>query len=153
MSSKDIDYGLLCVNVAIIGAIFIFFAVASQSSISSVLKYQNSFCTFGFNLSSEESQIAIIISGGFLIVPFSLSSVFILINFRQIWFVLTVIGFLIMIYAATITTISLACRIPYSFLSVVMLMPAIIVIVLALMLFKFGEKLPFIHKNTFVRSK
>ena len=84
MSSKDIDYGLLCVNVAIIGAIFIFFAVASQSSISSVLKYQNSFCTFGFNLSSEESQIAIIISGGFLIVPFSLSSVFILINFRQI---------------------------------------------------------------------
>jgi hypothetical protein len=73
MSSKDIDYGLLSVNVAIIGAIFIFFAVASQSSISSVLKHQNSFCTFGFNLSSEESQIAIIIAGGFLIVPFSLS--------------------------------------------------------------------------------
>lgn len=72
MSYKDIDYGLLSVNVAIIGAIFIFFAVASQSSISSVLKYQNRFCTFGFNLSSEESQIAVIIAGGFLIVPFSL---------------------------------------------------------------------------------
>jgi hypothetical protein len=135
------DYSLLSVNVAIIGAIFIFFAVASQSSSSSILKYQNNDCTFGYNLSSEESQIAVIIAGGILIIPFSLSSVFILIHFKQIALFLTLVGFLIMMLAAIITTISLACRVPYDFLSVVMLLPALIVVITAISLFKYSEKL------------
>jgi hypothetical protein len=135
------DYALLSVNVAIIGAIFIFFAVASQSSSSSILKYQNSDCAFGYNLSSEESQIAVIIAGGILIIPFSLSSVFILIHLKQIALLLTLIGFCLMMLAATITTISLACRIPYDFLLIVMLIPALIVVVTAICVFKYSEKL------------
>lgn len=143
------DFALLSANAAIIGAIFIFFAVASQSSISSLWKYQNSYCTFGFNLNTEESQIAIITAGGILIVPFSLSSLFLLFNLRHQAIALTSIGFVMMIIAAMLTTFSLACRLPFDFVITIMVAPASVIIIALLTLFRYSNRLQgwFIYLN------
>jgi hypothetical protein len=89
---STVNYTLLLINGSVIGAIFIFFAIASEASVSSVFSMAEKKCSFGFSLDLQESQIAVVIAVGILLVPFSLSSILVLIHNK--WAnLLTAIGF------------------------------------------------------------
>jgi hypothetical protein len=71
-------------HICVIGAIFIFFAIASEASVSSVFSVAEKKCSFRFSLDLQESQIGVVIAVGILLVPFSLSSVLVLIHNKHI---------------------------------------------------------------------
>ncbi|TSA17928.1 MAG: hypothetical protein D4R72_03325 [Nitrosopumilales archaeon] len=122
-SSSAIDYGLLSINAGVIGAIFIFFALASMVGNSAIFNFNQEKCSYGFSMTSNESQIAVIIAVGVLLIPFAISSVLILLNSKGSRF-MTTIGFALIVTASAIIIGSLACRISGSFLSSMMIVPA-----------------------------
>lgn len=129
-----VNYQLLLVNASVIGAIFIFFAIASESSTSSVFSMAEAKCSFGFTLDPQQSQIAIVIAVGMLLVPFSSSSVLVLIHNK--WAnLLTAVGFALIIVSASIITISLTCRLPANFFLAVMLIPAVVTVLIMIKIF------------------
>ncbi len=129
-----VNYQLLLVNASVIGAIFIFFAIASSSSASSIFSIEENKCSFGFSLNAEEAQIAVVIAVGVLLVPFSLSSVLALIHNK--WANLfTVIGFGLIILSASVISASLACRLPGNFFVMVIVIPGIVAIIVSIAVF------------------
>ena len=117
MSSYDntiINYGLLAVNAGIIGSIFIFFALAAQIPTSTVFSLVSQRCSFGFNIQAEQAQLAVAIVGGILIIPFSMSSMLILMHNNRLAGMITSIGFALMIVSAAIILFSLACMMPFA---------------------------------------
>ncbi len=95
-SSTVINYPLLAVNAGIIGSIFIFFGIASQAPASTIFGLDTQKCSFGFNLTGPHSQIAIAMVGGVLILPFSISSILILIRSDKWSGIASSIGFALM---------------------------------------------------------
>jgi len=127
-SFSSIDYGLLSVNAGVIGAIFIFFSIASMVGNSTIFNFNQEKCSYGFNLTPNESQIAVIIAVGVLLIPFAMSSVLILLGNRGSKF-MTTIGFALIVSSSGIIIGSLSCRISADFLSSVMIIPAIMTII------------------------
>jgi hypothetical protein len=131
---KSMDYGLLSANAIVIPGVFIFFAIASQLPASTVIGFHQQGCSFGFNLTPEHGQIAVVISGGILLVPFSLSSALVIIRNKYAG-LFSLIGFALMALAAVIVLISLSCRLPSDFFLIVMTIPAIITIVITTVIY------------------
>jgi len=55
------------VNVRIIGAVFIFFAIAAQVPASTIFALDTKKCSFGFNILASHAQIGVVIVGGIII--------------------------------------------------------------------------------------
>ena len=128
-----VNYPLLLVNASVIGAIFIFFAIASASSSSSIFSISEKKCSLGFSLDAQESQITVVIAVGMLLVPFSVSSVLALIHSK--WAnLLTTIGFALIIITAFVIVASLACRLPDNFF-LVTLIPGTATILVTIFIF------------------
>jgi hypothetical protein len=127
-SSTPIDYGLLSINAGIIGAVFVFFALASMVGNSGIFNVNEEKCSYGFNLSSNESQMAVIIAVGVLLIPFAISSVLILLGSEGSRF-MTTIGFALIVCSSGLIIGSLSCRISGDFLSSMMIVPAVMTVV------------------------
>jgi prepilin signal peptidase PulO-like enzyme (type II secretory pathway) len=126
-SSISLDYGLLSVNAGVIGAIFIFFSIASMAGDSTIFNFNQEKCSYGFNMTSKESQIAVSIAVGVLLIPFAISSVLILFGSKGSKF-MTTIGFALIVSSSAIIIGSLSCRISGDFLSSMMIIPAIVTV-------------------------
>jgi len=133
------NYHLLAVNAGIIGSLFIFFAIAVQLPPSTIFDIDSEKCSFGFHLTSEQAQISVVISGGILLIPFSVSSILIVSHIR-IANLFTNIGFALIITTAVLILSSLSCRIPSSFFYIVMVLPAVISILIVILLYYFRQK-------------
>jgi hypothetical protein len=129
------DYGLLSVNAGIIGAIFVFFAIAAMTTNFSIFNHNSADCSYG--LSAMESQIAVTVSVGILLVPFALSSILVLLR-QNGANIVTGMGFGLLLIAAMIILTSLSCRIPLNFFVFVMLIPAVATV--SIMAFLFAIK-------------
>lgn len=126
------DYGLLSVNAGIIGAIFVFFAIAAMASDFSMFNHNSASCSYG--LSAEESQIAVTVSVGILLVPFALSSILVLLR-QNSASIVTSMGFGLLLVAALAILASLSCRIPSNFFVFAMLIPAVAAVSVMTLLF------------------
>jgi len=124
----SLDYGLLSVNAGVIGAIFIFFSIASMAVDSTIFNFNSEKCSYGFNLTSKESQIAVSIAVGVLLIPFAISSVLILLGSGGAKF-MTTIGFALIVSSSAIIIGSLSCRISGNFLSSMMIIPAMMTVI------------------------
>ncbi|MDE1769795.1 MAG: hypothetical protein KGI28_04490 [Thaumarchaeota archaeon] len=128
---------LISVNAGIIGALFIFFAIAAQSSISTI--FDGKECFYGFDLNAKQAQISVTIAGGVLILPFGISSILVLLN-NRFAILATVIGFALMITSALLILTSLMCVIPNGFLFGVMAIPALVAVAFATLLYFIKNK-------------
>ena len=133
------DFHLLLVNAGIIGLIFIFFAIAVQLPPATIFDIDSEKCSFGFHLTSEQAQIAVVVSVGILIIPFSISSILI-ISHNRIAGLFTNIGFALVITTTILIISSLSCRIPLAFFNILMVLPAVISIIVVILLFYFRQK-------------
>ena len=115
---------LLGANAAVLSGIFIFFAIASQSVASNLFSIDADRCSFGLDISPEQGEIAVAISGGLLIIPFAISSMLVILRSDQYATLVPTIGFGLMAVAATMILVSLSCRMPASFILYVILLPA-----------------------------
>ena len=115
---------LLGANAAVLSGIFIFFAIASQSVASNLFSIDADRCSFGLDISPEQGEIAVAISGGLLIIPFAISSMLVILRSDQYATLVATIGFGLMAVAATMILVSLSCRMPASFILYVILLPA-----------------------------
>ncbi len=125
---------LISVNAGIIGALFIFFVIASQTSISTIFNFDGRECFYGFDLNAKQAQIVVTIAGGVLILPFGISSILVLLN-NRFAIVATVIGFALMITSALLILTSLMCMIPNGFLFCVMVIPALAALTFVIFLY------------------
>jgi len=114
---------LLGANAAVISGIFIFFAIASQSVASNLFSIDANKCSFGLNVSPEQGEIAVAISGGLLIIPFAISSMLVLLRNDRDAKLSATVGFGLMVIAAIMILVSLSCRMPTSFILYVVLLP------------------------------
>ena len=135
------NFHILAVNAAIVGSIFIFFAIAAQLPPATIFDIDSEKCSFGFHLTSEQAQIAVAVSVGILIIPFSISSILIIshIKFAGLF---TNIGFALIITSTILIISSLSCRIPLTFFYLLMVLPAVISIIVVIPLFYFRQKKP-----------
>ena len=133
-SVLEMDYPLLSINAGIIGAIFLFFSIASMASDFSIFNFDPNGCSYGFYLEPAESQIAITVAVGVILVPFALSSLMILLRNESAKFI-TSTGFALIISSAVMIIASLSCRIPYEFLTNIMIVPAIFAVGVTVLLF------------------
>jgi hypothetical protein len=134
MSSESIDYALLSVNAGIIGAIFIFFSIASQATASTVFEINRERCAYGFDLKAGESQIAVGMAGGIIIVPFAVSSILVIFKTRRLALIASAVGFALIVISALITLVSLSCRLPTSFITTVVVLPTAVTVALVVVL-------------------
>jgi hypothetical protein len=74
-NKTTVNYSILAVNVGIIGAVFIFFAIAAQVPASTIFALDTKKCSFGFKILPSHAQIAVVMVGGIIISLFSISSV------------------------------------------------------------------------------
>jgi hypothetical protein len=123
-----INYPILAVNAGIIGAVFIFFAIAAQVPASTIFALDIKKCSFGFNLLAQHAQIGVVMVGGIIILLFSISSVFALARRSIAAAIATSTGFAVMFIAAAIIVSSLACRLPTDFFIYMMVLPFIVII-------------------------
>ncbi len=135
------NFHILAVNAAIIGSIFIFFAIAAQLPPATIFDIDSERCSFGFHLTSEQAQIAVAVSVGILIIPFSISSILIITN-NRIAGLFTNIGFALVITTTILIISSLSCRLPLSFFNLLMVLPAVISIIVVILLFYFRQNRP-----------
>ncbi len=135
------NFHILAVNAAIIGSIFIFFAIAAQLPPATIFDIDSERCSFGFHLTSEQAQIAVAVSVGILIIPFSISSILIITN-NRIAGLFTNIGFALVITTTILIISSLSCRLPLTFFNLLMVLPAVISIIVVILLFYFSQKKP-----------
>jgi len=131
---KSIDYGLLSANAIVIPGVFIFFAITSQLPASTIIGFHQQGCSFGFNMTPEHAQTAVVISGGVLLIPFGLSCVLVILR-NKFAGLFTLIGFALMAVAAAIILISLSCRLPSDFFVIVMAAPFIITIIISTIIY------------------
>lgn len=134
MPSESVDYALLSVNAGIIGAIFIFFSIASQATASTVFEINREQCLYGFDLKAGESQIAVGMAGGIIIVPFAVSSIMVIFRTRRLALVASAAGFALIVISALITLVSLSCRLPTNFITIVVVVPAAATVALVVVL-------------------
>jgi hypothetical protein len=146
--NTTINYPLLAVNAGIIGAIFIFFGIASQVPVSTIFGLNTQKCSFGFNLWGQHTQIAIVMVGGMLILPFSVSSILALLHCNRSAGIVASIGFGLMFVAAIIVLLSLSCRLPSDFFLDVIVIPTIITVSVIVGLHVYNEKRGEAEKNT-----
>ena len=137
-STQLVDYPLLSINAGIIGAIFIFFSIASMASDFSIFNFDSNGCSYGFYLEPAESQIAITVAVGIILVPFALSSLMTLLRNDSANFI-TSIGFALIIASAIMIIASLSCRIPSEFFTNIMIVPAVLAIGITTLLFIFKK--------------
>jgi hypothetical protein len=135
MSSDLVDYSLLSVNAGIMGAIFIFFAVASQASVLNIFNVNGEDCAYGFTLREGEPQIAISMAGGIIIIPFAISSILLMLRSRQMAQVCSITGFALIVVSAFITLTALSCRLPFLFVATVIVVPTVVTVVIVALLF------------------
>lgn len=121
--NPSINYSILAVNAGIIGAVFIFFAIAAQVPASTIFALDIKKCSFGFNISPQHAQIGVVMVGGMIISLFSISSVFALVRRNLEAVIATSSGFAVMFIAAMIIVSSLSCRLPTDFFIYVMAIP------------------------------
>lgn len=133
------DFHLLAINAGIIGSIFIFFSIAAQLPPITIFDVKNEECSFGFKLSSDQAQTAVVLAVGVLIIPFSLSSVLVILNNRMAS-VFTTIGFALIITTTILIISSLSCRIPPTFFNHLMVIPAVLSIAVVVSVFYFRNK-------------
>jgi hypothetical protein len=119
-----INYALLGANAAVISGIFIFFAIASQSVASNLFSINADRCSFGLDITPDQGEMAVAISGGLLIIPFAISSMLVLLRNDQHANLVATIGFGLMVVAASMILVSLSCRMPTNFILYVILLPA-----------------------------
>ena len=137
----DNNFHILAVNAEIIGSIFIFFAIAAQLPPATIFDIDSEKCSFGFHLTSEQAPIAVAVSVGILIIPFSISSILIISN-NRIAGLFTNIGFALVITTTILIISSLSCRLPLSFFNLLMVLPAVISTIVVILLFYFRQKKP-----------
>jgi len=124
-TNKTVNYSILAVNVGIIGAVFIFFAIAAQVPASTIFALDTKKCSFGFNILASHAQIGVVMVGGIIIGLFSISSVLALLHRGLSAVIATTAGFAVMFVAAILIVSSLACRLPIDFFMVMMLVVAV----------------------------
>jgi hypothetical protein len=129
------DYPLLSINAGIIGAVFIFFSIALLASDFSIFNLESNVCTYGFHLEPSESQVAITVAVGIILVPFAVSSLLVLLRNDTANFI-TSLGFALIVASAIMIIASLSCMIPYDFFSAMMIVPALLTIGITSLLFK-----------------
>jgi len=132
------DFHLLAVNAGIIGSIFIFFSIAVQLPPTTIFEVNSEKCSFGFHLTSEQAQIAVVVSG-ILIIPFSISSILV-VSHNRIAGLFTNIGFALVVTTTILIISSLSCRIPLAFFNILMVLPAVISIIVVILLYYFRQK-------------
>ena len=133
------DFHLLAVNAGIIGLIFIFFSIAVQLPPTTIFEVNSEKCSFGFHLTSEQAQIAVVVSVGILIIPFSISSILV-VSHNRIAGLFTNIGFALVVTTTILIISSLSCRIPLAFFNILMVLPAVISIIVVILLYYFRQK-------------
>jgi hypothetical protein len=106
------------VNAGIIGAVFIFFAIAAQVPASTIFALDTKKCSFGFNILASHAQIGVVMVGGIIIGLFSISSVLALLQ-RSL--------------SAVIATTA-------DFFMVMMLLPFIVVIIVIVAMHLYSER-------------
>jgi len=137
---SSVNYSILAVNAGIIGAVFIFFAIAAQVPASTIYALGIKRCSFGFNLLAQQAQIAVVMVGGIIISLFSISSVLALLRRSLSAALATTAGFAVMFVAAILIVSSLACRLPVDFFMIMMLVPFIVVIIVTLAVHMHSER-------------
>ena len=125
----SMNYQLLVVNSTIIGAVFIFFAIAAQVPTSTIFTLNINKCTFGFNLTAQDAQIGVAMVGGILILLLSISSVLLLLGRSTEAIISTLTAFAVVFVAAIIIVLSLSCRLPVRFVIEMMLVPFVTIII------------------------
>ena len=133
------NFHILAVNAGIIGSIFIFFAIAAQLPPATIFDIDSEKCSFGLHLTSEQFQIALAVSVGILIIPFSISSILIISHYR-IAGLFTNIGFALVITTTILIVTSLSCRIWLTFFNPLLVLPAVISIIVVILLYFFRQK-------------
>jgi hypothetical protein len=121
---NPMNSALIGVNAAVISGIFIFFAISSQSVASNLFSIDSTRCSYGFDISPEQGQMSVAVSGGFLIIPFAISSMLILLRSDYYARLASVIGFGLMVVAALMVLTAISCRLPIGFLTFVIILPA-----------------------------
>jgi hypothetical protein len=129
---KDYGVSLLAVNAGIIGSVFIFFAIAAQVPASTIFAVGIKRCSFGFNLLTEQAQIAVVMVGGIIILLFSLSSVLALIHRNVEAAMATSAGFAV-IFVASIITVSSLAWLPTDFFVDIMIVPFIVIVIIVIL--------------------
>ena len=123
----SINYSIIAVNAGIIGAVFIFFAIAAQVPASTIFALDIKKCSFGFDILPQQEQIGVVMVGGMVISLFSVSSVFAFVRRNLEAVIATSSGFAVMFIAAMIIVSSLSCRLPTDFFIYVMAILVLIV--------------------------
>ncbi len=136
----SINYSIIAVNAGIIGAVFIFFAIAAQVPASTIFALDIKKCSFGFNISPQHAQIGVVMVGGMIISLFSISSVFALVRRNLEAIIATSSGFAVMFVAAMMIVSSLSCRLPTDFFIYVMAIPFIIIILVVIAIHLYSER-------------
>jgi hypothetical protein len=139
-NNSAINYPILAVNAGIIGAVFIFFAIAAQVPASTIFALDIKNCSFGFNLLAQHAQIGVVMVGGIIILLFSISSVFALAHRSIAAAIATSTGFAVMFVAAAIIVSPLACRLPTDFVIYMMVIPFIVIIAVIVGVQLFSER-------------
>jgi hypothetical protein len=135
-----VNYSILAVNAGIIGAVFIFFAIAAQVPASTIFALDTKKCSFGFNILASHAQIGVVMVGGIIISLFSISSVLALLHRSFSAAIATTAGFAVMFVAAILIVSSLACRLPVDFFMIIMLVPFIVVIIVIVAMHMYYER-------------
>jgi hypothetical protein len=138
-NKTTVNYSILAVNVGIIGAVFIFFAIAAQVPAATIFALDTKKCSFGFNILASHAQFGVVIVGGIIISLFSMSSVLALLHRSFSAAIATTVGFAVMFVAAILIVSSLACRLPVDFM-IMMLVPFIVVIIVIIAMHMYSER-------------
>jgi hypothetical protein len=88
-----------------------------------------------FILKEGEPQIAVAMAGGIIIIPFALSSIFLMLRSWQAAQLSAMIGFALIVVSALITLTALSCRLPFMFVATVIVVPAGVTVALIATLF------------------
>ncbi len=138
--NPSINYSIIAVNAGVVGAVFIFFAIAVQVPASTIFALDIKKCSFGFNILPQHAQIGVVMVGGMIISLFSISSVFALVRRSLEAVIATSSGFAVMFIAAMIIVSSLSCRLPTDFFIYVMATPFIIIILVVIVIHLYSER-------------
>ena len=124
------DYQILVINSTIIGAVFIFFAIAAQVPASTIFALNINKCSFGFNLTAQDAQIGVVMVGGILILLLSISSVLHFVGRSTEAIISTITAFAVMFVAAILILLSLSCRLPTPFVINMMVVPFVTIVII-----------------------
>jgi len=125
-----VDYQILVINSTIIGAVFIFFAIAAQVPASTIFALNINKCSFGFNLTAQDAQIGVVMVGGILILLLSISSVLHFVGRSTEAIISTITAFAVMFVAAILILLSLSCRLPTPFVINMMVVPFVTIVII-----------------------